>query len=207
MTRMTCLFVALVFIPFLTSAHSFAINQPVPSVGVVEKGELNYQNEKFSYQNWSSAQLNGKVRVILHVAGRISARNMNNPLITTLREANLPREYYQTTTIVNVDDAVIGTGMFVRGRVKDSKQANPWSQFVIDSNGDACRAWELTPKSSAIVVLDAQGKVRFVKDGALNRQEIQQVVSLLHTLLHQEESHHDTGTLPVIKTVKHEIRD
>ncbi|MEA7543845.1 YtfJ family protein, partial [Salmonella enterica subsp. enterica serovar Montevideo] len=35
----------------------------------------------------------------------------------------------------------------------------------------------------AVIVLDKDGRVQWVKDGALTQQEVQQVVDLLHKLL------------------------
>ncbi|MDA4804793.1 YtfJ family protein, partial [Enterobacter hormaechei] len=37
--------------------------------------------------------------------------------------------------------------------------------------------------SSAIVVLDKDGRVQWVKDGALTQDDVQQVIALLHKLL------------------------
>lgn len=164
-------------------AHNLTFNSTLPPIGVADKGELLHQNQLFSYQNWNSAQLTGKVRVIQHIAGRTAAKEMNDPLISAIKAANLAREYYQTTTIVNTDDAIIGTGPFVRSSLEESKKAFPWSQFIVDSNGNVRKAWQLEPKSSAIVVLDKRGQVRYVKDGALSAQEVQQVMSLLPQLL------------------------
>ncbi|MCW2476242.1 YtfJ family protein [Candidatus Symbiopectobacterium sp. NZEC151] len=164
-------------------AHNLTLNNTLPPTGVADKGELMYQNQQFSYQNWNSAQLAGKVRVIQHIAGRTSAKEMNDPLISAIKAANLAREYYQTTTIVNTDDAIIGTSPFVRSSLEESKKTFPWSQFIVDSNGNVRKAWQLEPKSSAIVVLDKRGQVRYVKDGALSAQDVQQVMGLLPQLL------------------------
>ena len=45
------------------------------------------------------------------------------------------------------------------------------------------KAWQLDEGSSAIVVLDKEGRVQWAKDGALTQAEVQQVVALLHKLL------------------------
>jgi len=47
------------------------------------------------------------------------------------------------------------------------------------------KAWQLDEESSAIVVLDKEGRVQWVKDGGLTQEEVQQVVALLHKLLAQ----------------------
>lgn len=164
-------------------AHNLTLNSTLPPTGVADKGRLLHQNQKLIHKNWNSAQFTGKVRVIQHIAGRTVAKEMNDPLISAIKAANLAREYYQTTTVVNTDDAIIGTGPLVRSSLEESKKAFPWSQFIVDSNGNVRKAWQLEPKSSAIVVLDKRGQVRYVKDGALSAQEVQQVMSLLPPLL------------------------
>ncbi|MBD2811351.1 YtfJ family protein [Xenorhabdus sp. Vera] len=165
--------------PIFAFAHNITPEQQVPAVSVTDKGELLFNDGKFSYQNWDSTELPGKVRTIQHIAGRSSAKEMNDPLIQALKNAGLPKDKYQTTSIVNTDDAIFGTSVFVRNNLEDSKKQFPWSQFIVDSNGLAKKAWGLEPKSSAIIVLDKNGNVKFVKDGKLSNQEITHVISLI----------------------------
>ncbi|MBJ4110790.1 YtfJ family protein, partial [Salmonella enterica subsp. enterica serovar Stanley] len=131
----------------------------------------------------NSAQLPGKVRIVQHIAGRTSAKEKNATLIEAIKAANLPHDKYQTTTIVNTDDAIPGSGMFVRSSLESNKKLYPWSQFIVDSNGIARKAWQLDEESSAIAVLDQDGRVQWAKDGALTQDEVQQVIALLHKLL------------------------
>jgi len=170
-------------IPASVAAHDLVQGKRVPAVGVNDKGELLYQQEKFSYKNWNSAQLSGKVRVIQHIAGRSSAKQMNAALIEAIKAAKLPHDRYQTTTIVNTDDAIPGTGMFVRSSIETNKQQYPWSQFIVDTNGNVQRAWQLQTGGSAIVVLDKQGMVKFVKEGSLTQEEVTKVINLITSLL------------------------
>ncbi|PHM50853.1 YtfJ family protein [Xenorhabdus miraniensis] len=165
--------------PIFAFAHNITLGQQVPAVSVTDKGELLLNDGKFSYQNWSTTELPGKVRTIQHIAGRSSAKEMNDPLIQALKNANLPKDQYQTTSIVNTDDAIFGTSVFVRNSLEDSKKQFPWSQFIVDSNGLSKTAWGLEPKSSAIIVLDKNGNVKFVKDGKLNNEEITHVISII----------------------------
>lgn len=169
-------------LPLMASAHSFENNQRVPPVGIADRGELILNNDKFSYKSWNSAQLVGKVRVLQHIAGRSSAKEKNATLIEAIKAAKLPHDSYQTTTIVNTNDAIPGSGMFVRSSIESNKKLYPWSQFIIDSNGAARMAWQLEEKSSAVAVLDKDGRVQWAKDGALTQDEVQQVVALLRRL-------------------------
>lgn len=47
----------------------------------------------------------------------------------------------------------------------------------------ARNAWALTPESSAIILLDKEGKVLFAKDGQLDAAEITKVMGLIQSHL------------------------
>ncbi|VEC01135.1 Predicted transcriptional regulator [Cedecea lapagei] len=183
MTLRGTLALSLLLLPLMASAHNFENNQRVSPIGITDKGELVLDNNKFSYKNWNSAQLPGKVRVLQHIAGRSSAKEENAAMVEAIKAAKFPHDKYQTTTIVNTDDAIVGTGMFVRSSIESNKKEFPWSQFIVDSNGVAAKAWKLEQGGSAIVVLDKEGRVQFAKDGPLTQQEVQQVIGLLQGLL------------------------
>lgn len=172
--------------PGLAGAHTFETGKPLPPVFIANEGEVVIQHEMLGYQRWSSQSLTGKVRMIIHVAGRLSAKEQNAPLIAAIQQANFPRSRFQTTTIVNTDDAIPGSAIFVERSIKSSKRDAPWQHFVIDSSGVAQNSWQLTPHGSAVVLLDRQGRVRFAKDGALTPQEVKQAVALLNQMLNDE---------------------
>lgn len=185
MTLRNVLAAACLLLPLMASAHNIENGQRVPAVGITDRGELILDNDKFSYKAWNSAQLPGKVRVVQHLAGRSSAKEKNANMIEAIKTANLPHDRYQTTTIVNTDDAIPGSGMFVRSSLESNKKLYPWSQIIVDSNGVTRKAWQLEEESSAVVVLDKDGRVQWAKDGALTQEEVQQVITLLHKLLGQ----------------------
>lgn len=74
MTLRSILAASLLLLPLLATAHNFVDGQRVAPVGVADRGELILDKDKFSYKNWNSAQLAGKVRVVQHIAGRSSAK-------------------------------------------------------------------------------------------------------------------------------------
>ncbi|WP_434360897.1 YtfJ family protein [Parasalinivibrio latis] len=183
MNKKLTLALTLAALPWIAQAHNLTVGQPVPAVKVDDKGELMLTDGSITYQPWSAAQLPGKVRVVQAMAGRSSAKEINGPIIEALKTAGLPKDTYQTTTIVNQDDAVWGTGGFVKSSVEDSKEEFSWSSFILDADGKVAKAWDLKAKSNAIIVLDKSGKVLFAKDGALTEQEISDVLSMLKTAL------------------------
>lgn len=164
-------------------AHNVQLNSPLPAINVAEEGELVIQAQQIVYQPWHSAQLNGKVRVLQHIAGRSSVKEKNEGLMEAIRQANFDRRSYQTTTIINVDDAIIATGAFVKSSAEEGKLNNPHSQVVLDQQGRVKQAWQLKAKESFIAVLDKQGKVQFTSEGKLSPEQIQQVIQLVQRLI------------------------
>jgi len=183
MHRRLLLLIFSLFLPSILQAHNLPIGAPLPKVGVADKGELLYQNNEFSYKFWNSAQLKGKIYLIQHMAASASASEMNAAMVETAKKANLPQKYYQMTTIVNADDALFGSSVYSRNWLENNKKMSPVSQFILDTHGDVRQAWGLQAKTSAIVVLDARGRVRYVKEGALTLKEVQRVINLLHRLI------------------------
>ena len=175
--------ILLACLPFVASAHNLKLEQPLPPVSVSDRGELVLEQEQLQARLWGVGSLPGKVRVIQHIAGRGSAKELNAPLIEAIKAAGLPRDRYQTVTIINLDDAAFGTAPFVRSSAESSKQEYPWSSIVLDGKGKVAQEWQLAPKSSAIIVLDQQGLVRFVREGALRPQEVEQVLALVRQSL------------------------
>ena len=170
-------------LPFCSLAHNFIDGQRAAPVGVAEKGELILQHGEPGYRRWNSAQLSGKVGVVLHMAGRLSAKARNAAFIYAIESARFPTEKFQIITIVNTNDAIPGSALFVRRSLESSKQEMPAARFVIDEQGAVRRAWQLEAGGSAVLVLDKQGRVQFAKDGELTASEVQQAIALLRRLL------------------------
>lgn len=186
MTLHRLLTIVLLLSPLAASANNFIQDEPVAPVAIADRGELLLNKGDFSYRPWRSAQLAGKVRVIQYIAGRTSAKKKNSLLIAAIKEASLPEDRFQPTTIVNTDDAIPGSGFFVRGKIEKNKRHYPWAQFIVDSDGLGRRAWQLPEESSTIIVLDKAGRVQWAKDGALTTEEVDRVIALLRTLIDRD---------------------
>ena len=105
-------------------------------------------------------------------------------MIDAIKASHFNPAKYQTTTIINADDAIVGTGMFVKSSAEKGKVENPHSQVVLDDKSAVKNAWALNAKESAIIVLDKNGKVKFVKEGQLSASDIQTVLSLVREFTH-----------------------
>ena len=140
-------------------------------------------NNEIKYQPWSSEQLRGKVRIVNHFAGRTEAKEKNLALIEAIKAAKFDGTKYQTTTIVNADDSIIATGVFVKSSAEKGKQANAHSQVILDQQSAVKNAWQLKAKDNAVIVLDRNGKVQWVSEGKLSPQSIKEVIGLIEQLI------------------------
>lgn len=123
MTLRNILAAACLLLPLWASAHNIEKGQRVPPVGIADRGELILDNDKFSYKPWNSAQLAGKVRVVQHIAGRTSAKEKNANLVEAIKAAKFPHDRYQTTTIVNTDDAILAPGCLCAQALRATKSS------------------------------------------------------------------------------------
>ena len=184
--KKSCLF--LLFI-LSTSAWSSGIQvgQPLPALAITERGELLLENEAFSYAPWQMPENIDKVHVLQYMAGRLSARSQSKPFTDRLKES-LPLGSYHVTTVINLDDALWGSGGFVVREVKDSKKKYPLSTIVLDEHGTGLETWQLQPKGAAIFVLDPLGTVLYLKEGGMSEDEIENTLELIRQHLAGEES-------------------
>ena len=98
----------------LSMAYSLKLDQMLPQTSVSEAGEITLKGQDAAYQQWHSSALSGKVRIVHHLAGRSAAKEKNQAVIDAIKAAHFNQQQYQTTTIINADDAIVGTGMFVK---------------------------------------------------------------------------------------------
>ncbi|WP_087026668.1 YtfJ family protein [Thaumasiovibrio subtropicus] len=164
-------------------AHNLTVGESLPTANVDKHGELLLLDGKIEYAKWNSDMLAGKVRVIQAIAGRSAAKEMNADLMAAITAADFPEDKYQTTTIINQDDAMWGTGGFVKSSAEDSKQEFHWSSMVLDANGSVKQSWDLVEKSSAIIVLDTESQVLFAHEGKLTEAQIEHVLTLVRNNL------------------------
>lgn len=137
---LTCL-----LLPMMASAHQFETGQRVPPIGITDRGELVLDKDQFSYKPEQRA-VSGKSASTATYCWSHLCKRENATLIEAIKSAKLPHDRYQTTTIVNTDDAIPGSGMFVRSSLESNKSFIPGSQFIVDSNGVARGARQLDEK-------------------------------------------------------------
>lgn len=182
MKSLAC-FLAAIFVAISTLAASINVGEAPATVAIQKGGEIIPHGDDFQYRTWSIANLVGRVGLIQHQAARKGVNALNKPLIDAIKAAMFPSEKFQVATIVNIDDAMWGTGGLVAGELKKNKKKFPKSVIVADEDGETLKAWGLKPKGSAITVVDSKGRVVFFKDGVLDEEEVLKVVELIGDML------------------------
>jgi hypothetical protein len=172
---------ALALLLFLPAWGVAAVStgNPLPQLRVEKLGEMHVEGEDVRYAPWDSGALRGKVQVVQYMAARPGSRDLNKPFTDRLRDSGIPIEHYHVTTIVNLDDALFGSRGIVVSELEKNKKRYYRSSIVADEGGLGLEAWRLAPKSSAIIILDAEGRVAFFRDGAMSVEEIEQALALV----------------------------
>lgn len=157
----------------------------LPVLDIQSGGEIRVTENNIIQRPWSSSRFDnrGKVQVVQYIAANFGVRSQNKPFNDSLVKKHFTSEQMSTTIIVNMADTMeIAKGMVVK-KVAKSKAKHQTIDFIIDDKGVGLECWGMKHKSSAVIVLDAQGKVLFAKDGPLSEIEIEDTIRLIETQL------------------------
>lgn len=151
----------------------------LPDLSIADKGELVLTGDEVSYRAWSYPQQPGKVHVVQYMAATRGASEINKPF-TDRMKTDLPQNgAFLSTTILNLDEAMWGTGGLVVSELKSNKLEFPNAILVADEDGVGLKQWQLDSENSAVIVTDAAGVVRYFKQGAMSDAEIQSTLDMI----------------------------
>ncbi len=172
----------LVLLACLMAPTAFGGDVPVggrlPDLSIAERGELVLTGEDVGYRTWTYPQQPGKVHVLQYMAATRAASNINQAF-TDRMKTDLPKGSFLSTTILNLDEALWGTGGLVASELKSNKKQFPGAVLVADENGTGLSQWQLEKESSAIVITDPAGVVRYFKQGAMSDTEIESALEMV----------------------------
>jgi YtfJ family uncharacterized protein len=162
----------------LAQASGVVPGNRLPDLGIAEKGELVLNGDEVGYRAWDYPQQPGKVHVLQYMAATRSASNINMPFTDRVK-TDLPQGAFLSTTILNLDEAMWGTAGLVVSELKSNKKEFPNAVLVADEDGIGLKTWQLEKDSSAVIVTDPQGVVRYFKQGAMSAAEIESTLALV----------------------------
>ena len=155
--------------------------QSMPFLNIQVGGEITVSNDDVFKKPWNSRsfETSGKVQLIQYMAANTGAVLQNKAFNDSLKEKKFSSTHLDTTVIVHFADTMSLLKGIVVNRVAKNKAMHEKINFVIDDNGVGLQRWGMKNKSSAIIVLDANGKILFVKDGPLSEYEIESTIALI----------------------------
>jgi YtfJ family uncharacterized protein len=155
--------------------------QPLPVLDIHAGGEISVSENTVVGKPWSSKSLEGKgkVQIVQYVAAQRGALSQNKPFTDALIDRQFPSEKLDATIIVHMADTLTLARPFVVNKLVKNKTKREAVNFVIDDKGVGLQRWGMKHESFAIIVLDASGKVLFVKDGPLSELEIENTLRLI----------------------------
>ena len=195
MKKASVLVMATFFFASIALAEGITVGEKLPLVTIEDKGQMVFdydvvdgamtyrEGSKISYKAYSSADLNGKVHSIYHLAARSGVDDINQPYIDALTAANLPQYQpdspYKTLTILDSDAALWGTATVAIGMFEGSQKKLAHDYYVVDAKGAALETWGLEPKNSAVIIVDRDGTVLFFKEGKMSDADIASAIELI----------------------------
>jgi YtfJ family uncharacterized protein len=177
MSIRTLILLASLLTPFAQASDILPGNR-LPDLDIAEKGELVLSGDEVGYRAWNYPQQPGKVHVLQYMAATRAASNINMPF-TDRMKSELPQGAFLSTTILNLDEAMWGTGGLVVSELKSNKKEFPNAVLVADADGVGRQKWQLDKENSAVIVTDPQGVVRYFKQGAMSEAEIASTLQLV----------------------------
>ncbi|MDQ3262381.1 MAG: YtfJ family protein [Myxococcota bacterium] len=122
---------------------------------------------------WNSDSLKGKVHVVFYVDPDFA--DLNNPASEALKKADFPKDKFQSVAVINMGATWL-PNFAIDGKLKDKQKEYPDTLYVRDLKKALVKQWNLKDDSSDLVVLDKEGKVRFVHEGKLDPAAIKQLI-------------------------------
>lgn len=164
-----------------TDSHSLETGQSLPLLDIREGGEIYLGENTIVEMPWSSKSFesNGKVQFVQYVAANRGAVSQNKMFTDALKKKQYSSEELETTIIVHMADTIFLAKGLVLKKMASKKAAYQSINFVIDDMGVGLERWGMKNKSSAVIVLDASGKVLFAKDGPLSETEVENAIKLI----------------------------
>ena len=154
------------------------LQAPLPVLDIADRGEIQYEDNAFSFTPWNSGNNPGKVHIVQYFGGTKSDSEIFKPFTNLLQET-FELGTYHVTTIINLDAALWGTTGFVISEIKENKRKHPGSTLVLDEEGTGAAKWQLGKKGAGLAILDDQGIVRYFTTEPMSTEEMSTSLDLV----------------------------
>lgn len=160
-------------------AEGIRTGSPLPALAIEDKGELVIAGEEVDFKPWSTAEFDGNVVYLQYMAARPSSDKMNRHVNDALENAGFAEGSFNSTVVINLDDVTFGASGWALKELKKNKLKHPNAHLIADSEGKGLKTWDLKKKNSAIGIIAKNGEVLFFKEGALDENEVANIITLI----------------------------
>ena len=173
----------LLVVSLLSAGIANASSLKLPAISIVDRGELLLnQDATVRYQPWVLNNLPhpGQIGLLMLMPGRSSSREVLAPLEQALKAAAYDHRRVVSVSIVNLDDATWGAGMFVQGQLAKEKTAEPDVHLIVDESGQARRALGLKKGLVHVMVYGCDGQVLRHYQGEFSASQVKDILDELN---------------------------
>lgn len=175
------LFLSLFALLTILPAEAMELGSSLPSAQVTHNGELILQGKSVSYQPWTSQQITvGSPALIFHMAARLSSEQIIAPLKAALEAEDYAAGSFQSVSVINLSDALWGTRGLVLSKLTDNKREHPEASLIADKEGVVRRDWQLSGEGVAVILVSAEGDIRYFQEGNISDEDVTVIMSALN---------------------------
>jgi predicted transcriptional regulator len=127
-------------------------------------------------QAWSSDTMKGKPRVVFYVDP--DEKDLNEHVGEAIQAAKLAKESYGSVAIINMKASWLPNFAIAKSLAAKQKKY-PRTVYVKDLDKSLVKRWDVADDGYDVIVLDADGVVRFYGSGKLDSANTKRVVSEL----------------------------
>ncbi len=127
---------------------------------------------------WDSKSLRGKLQFLLYIDP--DQHTLNDELIDRMEAEHFPRTELGSAAIINLA-ASWKPNSLIMPILRSKQKRFPATVYVFDKDRSIAKEWGLAADGYHVVLLDQDSKILFEKDGKLDKQEVENFISLLRS--------------------------
>ena len=164
-------------VSFNAYSSAIVLGQPIPYLYIDQGGDLYIDSVgKRQYRPWTTTSLKNRKSIIQYMPGRLSSKE-NLRLNDAVFKLDHPHRC-RTISIINFNDAIPGTWIFIEPEMGRNKKITPLCGVVLDKAGLGLSTWGLDLGKNATIVVNEHGIVEFFYSGRLSEKQIKMIVDM-----------------------------
>jgi len=131
---------------------------------------------KVTGEAFSSTMLKDKVYVLFYVDP--DEKELNEHVVQALKKEDFDKSKYGSVAVINMGATWL-PNFAIAGMLKEKQEEFPNTTYVKDLNKVFVKEWNLEDDSSNVLLFDKDGKLIFIKKGAVSEEELKELISLI----------------------------